>query len=116
MTKSSLPPREILQYPATCIYDHIKISIDRFQFLAQFLQSLFQWRKLLTKPIFFNSWKKMLAFQGKKVYIKGNDGSIRCSGTVHGILPNGDLQIRTEQKEIKIFTVGDVHLRQNHQN
>ena len=113
ITQTSLPPLESLQYPATCIQNHVDFPIDRYQFLAQFLQSLFYWRNLLTKPIFFNSWKKMLAFRGKNVYIKGNDGSLLCSGFVHGILPNGDLQIRTEGQEIKTFTVGDVHLRQH---
>lgn len=113
ITPSSLPTRDSLQYPATCIKNHSKDPIDRYQFLAQFLHSLFHWRKNLTTQLFFNSWKKMLAFQGKKVYIKGNDGSTLCSGTVYGVLPDGDLQIRTEQKEIKTFKVGDVHLRQN---
>jgi BirA family biotin operon repressor/biotin-[acetyl-CoA-carboxylase] ligase len=112
ITAQSLPPLKNLQYPATCIQNHVDTPIDRFQFLAQFLQSLFNWRKNLTKPIFFNSWEKLLAFRDKNVYIKGNDGSTICSGFVHGILPNGDLQIRTEGQEIKTFTVGDVHLRQ----
>ncbi len=113
ITPQALPPSGMLQYPATCLQDHIPRPIDRTHFLAQFLQSLFKWRKLMMSSSFFEAWKNMLAFREKKVYIKGYNGTVLCSGTIYGILPNGDLQIITDQQEIQTFTVGDVHLRQN---
>lgn len=112
ITPESMPPSEGLQYTATCVQNHSNISINRLQFLAQFLQSLFTWRQHIHKDLFYNSWKKMLAFQDKNVYIKGNDGSILSSGKIYDILPNGDLQIITDAGQIRTFTVGDVHLRQ----
>jgi BirA family biotin operon repressor/biotin-[acetyl-CoA-carboxylase] ligase len=113
ITQQALPSGISLEYPATYLENYLPYSIDRYQFLAQFLQSLFQWRDLMWTPSFFNCWKNLLAFQDKTVYIKGNDGSILCSGIIHGISPDGDLQIRTEHQEIETFNAGDVHLRQH---
>lgn len=113
ITPLSLPPAEALQYPATCLQNHSKAPIERLRFLAQFLQSLFQWRKKLNQPEFFDYWQNKLAFRGKKVYIKGNKGEVLCTGQIYGILKNGDLQIATADQKIETFTVGDVHLRRD---
>lgn len=116
ITPAALPPVESLQYPATCLQEHLNFPLDRFQFLAHFLQSLFYWRQRLTRDLFFETWKEKLAFQGKTVYIKGNDGTVLCTGTINGILPNGDIAIKTAENKIETFTVGDVHLRRDPNN
>ncbi len=107
----SVPPADQLQFPATCVQDHVQQPVDRFEFLEAYLRSFFKWRKQLTSPRFINQWEKMLAFRGEKVYIKGNDEFIQISGTIKGIQPNGDLRLLTADNQIKTITAGDVHLR-----
>jgi BirA family biotin operon repressor/biotin-[acetyl-CoA-carboxylase] ligase len=107
----SVPPADQLQFPATCVQQHVDRPVNRFDFLEAYLKSFFALRKQLTSPQFINQWEKMLAFRGEKVYIKGNDNVIQNSGTIMGIEPNGDLRLLTADNQIETITAGDVHLR-----
>lgn len=107
----SLPATSELQFPATCIQSHVAQPLERFEILEAYLMAFFRLRKLITTADFINQWEKILAFRGEKVYIKGNDNSIKISGTIVGIAPDGDLKLLTAANQIETISAGDVHLR-----
>jgi len=107
----SIPPKELLQFPATCLQDHTPIPINRFEVLAALINAFSFWRSQIHLPEFMNQWQKTLAFRGEKVYIKQKDGSIQFSGTLSGLTSNGDLEILSENNQKQTITAGDVHLR-----
>ena len=106
---SSLPPAGMLSFPATCLQDHLSISVDRWQVLAAILQQMKEWRARIGQPEFFEYWQQHLAFAGEEVEIKGALGA-EVSGRLTGIDPSGELIIETEAGEVSV-QVGDVHLR-----
>jgi BirA family biotin operon repressor/biotin-[acetyl-CoA-carboxylase] ligase len=107
----SIPPKELLQYPATCIQDHCSYPIDRFEIMAALIIAFTFWRSQIHSPEFMNQWQKTLAFRGEKVYIKQKDGTVQLSGILSGLTPNGDLEIFSENNQKQTITAGDVHLR-----
>jgi BirA family biotin operon repressor/biotin-[acetyl-CoA-carboxylase] ligase len=107
----SIPPKELIQFPATCLQDHCSFPINRFDLLKALIQSFNFWRSKLNSPEFMNQWQKTLAFRGEKVYIKQMDGTDQIVGTLIGLTSNGDLEILTEINQIHTVTAGDVHLR-----
>jgi len=107
----SIPPSELLQFPATCLQNHCSALINRFSVLTSLLNSFSIWRSRLQLPEFMNQWQKSLAFRDETVYIKQKDGTVQISGTLKGITSTGDLELVTENNQIHTITVGDVHLR-----
>ncbi|PKO12130.1 MAG: biotin--[acetyl-CoA-carboxylase] ligase [Chloroflexi bacterium HGW-Chloroflexi-10] len=107
----AIPSAETLQFPATCVQNHVTTPLNRFQLLQEFLLSFQMWRGRLLTPDFKNRWEKTLAFYGETVYIKENNGTIQLSGTLIGITDQGDLILQTQNQSIQTITVGDVHLR-----
>jgi BirA family biotin operon repressor/biotin-[acetyl-CoA-carboxylase] ligase len=107
----SIPPKELLQFPATCLQDHCSFPINRFDLLKALIQSFNFWRSQMNSPEFMNQWQKTLAFRGEKVYIKQKDGTDQIFGTLIGLTSNGDLEILTENNQKHTVTAGDVHLR-----
>ena len=109
--RQSIPPKDLLQFPATCLQDHTSQQIDRYTLIAQLITSFNHWRPKIGSHEFMNQWQKRLAFRGEKVYIKQKDGNIQLSGILKGITNTGDLEIQTEDSQIRSITAGDVHLR-----
>lgn len=107
----SIPPKELLQFPATCLQDHSLNPIDRFEVMEALINAFSFWRSQIHLPEFMNQWQKTLAFRGEKVYIKQKDGSVQTSGILSGLTSDGNLEILSENNQIQTITVGDVHLR-----
>jgi BirA family transcriptional regulator, biotin operon repressor / biotin---[acetyl-CoA-carboxylase] ligase len=106
----SLPPADVLQFPATSIEDEFGQPIPREEILKMVVNTFFEWRKEMAKPEFFQYWQEHLAFQGEPVRII-EDGKTVVYGTQSGILPDGRLEITTENNAKIGISVGDVHLR-----
>ena len=111
VTPASVPPREEVFFPATCLQNHCIEKIDRYDLLEKFIQSFKFWRDQLPLPAFMDYWQESLAFLGETVYINQNDESGQINGVLTGITSSGDLQLRTENNQLKSIFVGDVHLR-----
>ena len=108
---SSIPPEKELNFPATYLQANTTHAIDRYDLLAQFINTFNFWRPKMLSAEFLNYWTNRLAFRGEKVYIKQKDGNIKLSGELVGIAENGDLKILSENNQIHSITAGDVHLR-----
>jgi BirA family transcriptional regulator, biotin operon repressor / biotin---[acetyl-CoA-carboxylase] ligase len=113
ITERSIPPEEMLSFPATCVEQFTHTPVDRWEVLRAVLHNLKTWRKKLKQPDFYRYWEEHLAFKGEQVDIRGTVSS-ELTGTLMGINPSGELLIETDMGEVAV-QVGDVHLRL-HQN
>ncbi len=107
---TSIPPVDELQFPASCIDDEHGQPIPRYEILKMVVNTLFEWRKEIGKPDFFQYWQEHLAFQGEPVRII-EDGKTIVFGRQSGILPDGRLEITTSNNAKIGISAGDVHLR-----
>jgi len=106
----SMPPAEELQFPATCIEDHLRQPVDRGLLLQRVLSEFFTWRAALGGDTFFKAWEDRLAFKGETVQLL-NSGAESVTGILLGVDEKGNLRIRLSAENVKIVSVGDVHLR-----
>ena len=106
----SIPPVDELQFPASCIDDEHGQPIPRYEILKMVVNTLFEWRKEMGKPDFFQYWQEHLAFQGEPVRII-EDGKTIVFGRQSGILPDGRLEVTTANDAKIGVSAGDVHLR-----
>lgn len=106
----SVPPADLLQFPATCVEEHLRQPVDRGQLLRQVLNEFYHWRANFGSPDFFNAWEDRLAFKGETVQLL-NSGSESISGILLGVDEKGNLRVRLSAGNVKIVSVGDVHLR-----
>ncbi len=107
---SSVPPTDMVQFPATCVEQHTNQPVDRWKLLREVLTGFFTWRERLGTDEFFRTWEDKLAFRGETVYLL-NSGGETITGTLLGVDAQGSLRIRQADGMEKRVSVGDVHLR-----
>jgi BirA family biotin operon repressor/biotin-[acetyl-CoA-carboxylase] ligase len=106
----SVPPAELLLFPATSVEDAAQQPVDRVDLLHAILESIFYWRLRLLNAEFFDGWQTRLAFKDEWVRLD-DTGREPILGKVLGIGPSGSLLLRTQSGETQAVSVGDVHLR-----
>jgi len=109
--KNSIPPNDMLKFPATSIEDEIKNETHpREEILANVLEALVAWRELMATDEFIKAWEERLAYFGKHVVI--NTGAeTQTIGRVDGLEPDGSLRLIDANNKSVIINFGDVSLR-----
>lgn len=110
VASNSVPPEDIVDYPATCIDHHLKKSVNRFQLLKGVLTQILRWKEIIWQPEFLSTWQKHMAYLGERVQISYEDKTIQ-EGKVIGLGQNGSLILSTQQGEEIILQNGGIHLR-----
>ncbi len=110
ITSESLPPPDILRFPATCVEDILGQKVDSLEVLHSVLRALFLWRTRIGTLQFIQSWNEKLAFRGEWVNIE-QAGQPPITGVVQGVSEDGSLILRTENGVDVEVMVGDVCLR-----
>ncbi len=106
---NSIPPAEMLNFPAACLDDFTLTRTSRADLLAEIVRQFIHWRTQLAFETFYKYWNEHLAFVGQGVFISGNL-SQPISGILMGVDRNGELVLETSEG-VQIIQVGDVHLR-----
>ena len=111
MYKTSVPPAELLQFPATSLEDELgKEPPEREEILFSILNALIRWRERMGTDEFMNAWEEILAFRGEQVQIHvGGDAPI--TGELLGLESDGSLRLRDIHDKSIIVRFGDVSLR-----
>jgi BirA family biotin operon repressor/biotin-[acetyl-CoA-carboxylase] ligase len=109
--KTSVPPAELLQFPATSLEDELgKKTPQRQQILFDILNALIHWRERMGTDEFINAWEETLAFRGEQVQIHtGSEAPIM--GELLGLEFDGSLRLRDIHDKSIIVRFGDVSLR-----
>ncbi len=106
----SIPPTELLNFPATCLENVMEKGIDRLELLHGIISSLLDWRKKMTKEFFLQSWSNSLAFRGEEVEIQMQQGISR-RGQIDDLEFDGSLVLRLKNGQKQTIHFGEVHLR-----
>jgi BirA family transcriptional regulator, biotin operon repressor / biotin---[acetyl-CoA-carboxylase] ligase len=108
---ASVPSEQAIEFPATCLEDEAKRSLDRSILLGDILFALLNWRPRLGTTEFLQAWQEHLAYLGEMVEIRTEGGST-CRGRIEGLGQDGSLRLLGEE-DGRAFTIqfGEVHLR-----
>jgi BirA family transcriptional regulator, biotin operon repressor / biotin---[acetyl-CoA-carboxylase] ligase len=108
--EGSVPPEEILQFPATSLEAELGHIPDRVEILRDILASLIDLRPRLGTDEFLKQWEDLLALQGETVQVE-TEKNPGVTGRISGLNPDGSLKIRNEHGESVTVRFGDVRLR-----
>jgi len=111
---SSVPPLEMLAFPATCVANEVGKDISRVDFLKNILEQFVNFECKLFETIFMETWNENLAFKGEWVEIIHHAKYQKYDvllAMVKGVTPQGYLKIVTKSGEEKVLTNGEISLR-----
>jgi biotin-(acetyl-CoA carboxylase) ligase len=100
----SVPPEEMLRYPAISIAEALGKPVDRWTFMLELVKGMKNLRPLLTSDDFIKSWNKHLAFRGevKLIHLPG------CTVEefeILGVTSEGALEVRDRDgKRVEIVS------------
>ena len=109
--KGSVPPAELLQFPATSLEDELgKEAPAREEILFSILSSFVRWRERLGTDELIQAWEEMLAFRGEQVQVQAGSES-PVTGKLLGLEQDGSLRLSDAHDKSVIIRFGDVSLR-----
>ena len=107
--KGSVPPAELLQFPATSLEDELgEETPAREDILIDILSAFIRWRERMGTDELIQAWEGMLAFRREQVQAVGES---TVSGELLGLEPDGSLRLRDANDKNVIIRFGDVSLR-----
>ena len=108
--RASIPPRELLQFPATSLEHELGRELKREDILFGVLDSLVRWRERMGRDEFIKAWEDQLAFRGQQVQtFAGTD--IPVMGELLGLELDGSLRLLDKHRNSVVVRFGDVSLR-----
>lgn len=109
--KASVPPAELIQFPATSIEDVLeKKPPSREKILLNVLNAFVYWRERIGTDELINAWERILAFRGEQVQVH-TAGEIPITGELLGLESDGSLRLSDVHDKSVIIRFGDVSLR-----
>jgi BirA family biotin operon repressor/biotin-[acetyl-CoA-carboxylase] ligase len=109
--KTSVPPAELLQFPATSLEDALGREMPtREEILFSILNAFLRWRERLGTNELLHAWDELLAFRGDQVQVQTGSG-IPVTGELLGLESDGSLRLRDIHGNSVIIRFGDVSLR-----
>ena len=108
---ASVPPQELLQFPATSLEDVLgKEPPTREEILFSILNAFIHWRERMGTDELIHAWEETLAFRGEQVQIQAGT-EIPITGELLGLESDGGLRLRDSNDKSIIVRFGDVSLR-----
>lgn len=110
VTPVSVPPGNLLKFPATCLQTELGSWVDRWELLVTILKEILTWRPRLGSPQFMQTWEDRLAFRGEEICLETPNG-VALNGKLVGIEADGGLRLRLADGSEERMLDGDVSLR-----
>ncbi|HXQ36876.1 MAG TPA: biotin--[acetyl-CoA-carboxylase] ligase [Anaerolineales bacterium] len=108
--KGSVPPEDLLHFPATSLEEELGYPPDRMEVMFDFLSNFTDLRPRLGTEEFMNRWAESLAFLGEQVQVEVGDQP-PVVGQVLGLEQDGSLRLRDGYDKTIAVRFGDVRLR-----
>jgi BirA family biotin operon repressor/biotin-[acetyl-CoA-carboxylase] ligase len=109
--KASVPPAEILHFPATSLEDELgKEPPAREEIVFDILNAFLRWRERVGTDELIHAWEEILAFRGEQVQVQAG-GESQTTGELIGLESDGSLSLRDAHDKSVIIRFGDVSLR-----
>ncbi len=107
--KTSVPPTELLMFPATSLEDELgQEAPPREEILFSILKAFIHWRERMGTDELIHAWDEMLAFRGQQVQA-GSEPPV--TGELMGLESDGSLRLRDSHDKSVIIRFGDISLR-----
>ena len=106
----SVPPDELLDFPATCVEKEVGRSVDRMALLKAILQRTLSRLSQIGSEEFVKTWETRLAYKGQWVKVTREDHQ-PLEGRIVGLERSGQLRIQMPAGEVHSLKFGDVRLR-----
>ena len=110
VSRGSIPPDEMLQFPATSLEEELGQAPERVELLHDILGALIKLRSGMGTDEFLVQWDGLLALRGEMVQVE-SEKMPAVSGHINGLDTDGSLIIRNEHGEFVTVRFGDVRLR-----
>ena len=110
VSQGSVPPEEMLQFPATSLEAELGQAPDREEMLRDILAALIGLRPNIGTDEFLKQWEDLLALRGETVQVE-TEKTPPVMGQISGLESDGSLKIRNEHGEFVTVRFGDVRLR-----
>ena len=108
---SSLPPADLLRYPATSLQAETNTPLSRENLLISFLERFFHWLPQLSEPGFLDCYQNHLAFIQESVNIFNEAGQKTQQGIVQGIDSQGNLILLDRNGKTIVCSAGEITIR-----
>lgn len=108
--KGSVPPEELLHFPATSLEEAMGKPFDRVELLHDILAALLIWRPRLATDSFIAAWEEQLAFRGKQVRVAKADQA-PITGKLVGLDLDGGLRLEGRNGVQRTVQFGEIQLR-----
>jgi BirA family biotin operon repressor/biotin-[acetyl-CoA-carboxylase] ligase len=100
----SVPPTEMLRYPATAIESVLGERVDRWALLSEIVRAMQAYRAILAQDAFIEAWNTHLAWRDAWVRFQMTDEEPHTVRVI-GILPDGRLSVETQDgKRMDVLT------------
>jgi BirA family biotin operon repressor/biotin-[acetyl-CoA-carboxylase] ligase len=106
----AVPPREVLQFPATSLEAELGSLPKREAVLHDVLSAFLTWRPYLGNNKLIKAWDARLAFRGQQVQVTSRGGRT-TNGTLLGLEADGSLRLQVDNGNPMTVRFGDVRLR-----
>lgn len=107
--KSSVPPADLLQFPATSIEEALgEKTPAREDILFYILSAFLDWREKIGADEIIQNWEDLLAFRGEEVQVSGDS---MVAGKLLGLESDGSLRLCDADGKSTVIRYGDVSLR-----
>lgn len=108
---SSLPPADLLRYPATSLQAETTTPLSREDLLISFLERFFHWLPQLGTHAFIDYYQNHLAFKQESVNIFNEAGQKTQQGIVQGIDSQGNLILLDRNGKTIVCSAGEITIR-----
>ena len=108
--KGSVPPEDMLHFPATSLEDELGYPPDRVEILFHILSNLIDLRPQLGNDELLSRWSDSLAFLGEQVQVEV-ESEPPLVGQMLGLEADGSLRLRDGHDKTIAVRFGDVRLR-----
>jgi BirA family biotin operon repressor/biotin-[acetyl-CoA-carboxylase] ligase len=110
VSPDSVPPPEMLNYPATCLQTEAANPIPRALLLKTLLEAIQRRRATLASETFLRHWESALAFRGETVRVWVSDADT-LTGQLLGLEADGGLRLGLSDGSQRVIRSGEVRLR-----
>lgn len=103
----SVPPPEVLRYPATAIETVLGASVDRWALLSDIVRGMQAYRTILADDRFIKAWNAHLAWRHEWISFQMTDEQPQIVKLM-GVLPDGQLSLQTQDGKRIAATAGEI--------
>ena len=106
----SIPPSDLLFFPATCIEAHTADNINPVESIVYLIKAIIELRESLLSSIFIQKYENSMVFMDQLIFLDAGRGEV-YSGHLRGIDNEGRVIIQNTDGIYQVFPIGDIKLR-----